>query len=93
MHELGQAQYGAEQWPLLLFSPTTTSAKKSILVVAGIHGNEVSGSLAALRALSTPIREPVVVHVLAPANPVGLKHGSRYNALGCDINRDFLSER
>lgn len=95
VHELAQAQYSGEQWPLLLFSPATPSppAKKSILVVAGIHGNEVSGSLAALRALSTPAPESVVLHVLAPANPVGLKHGSRYNAQGCDINRDFKAYR
>jgi len=93
VHELAQAQYGDERWPLLLFSPSESSAKKSILVVAGVHGNEVSGSLAALRALSTPAHESVVLHVLAPANPVGLRHGSRYNALGCDINRDFKAYR
>jgi hypothetical protein len=89
VHEIAYAEYGGEQWPLLLFSASKPSAEKSILVVAGIHGNEVSGSLAALRALSTPAPESVVLHVLAPANPVGLKHGSRYNELGCDINRDF----
>jgi hypothetical protein len=93
VHELAQAEYGGEQWPLLLFSPAATSARKSILVVAGIHGNEVSGSLSALRALSTAPTASVALHVLAPANPVGLEHGSRYNAQGCDINRDFKTYR
>ncbi len=33
------------------------------------------------------------IHLLAPANPVGLGHGSRYNSQGCDINRDFAAFR
>jgi hypothetical protein len=33
------------------------------------------------------------VTIVAPANPVGVAHGSRYNADGCDVNRDFRSPR
>jgi hypothetical protein len=64
------------------------------LVVAGVHGNEVAGALAAPDILSDVRAHPEVygsldLHLIAPANPVGLMQGARYDAHGCDINRDF----
>lgn len=95
MQELASVSYAGERWPIYLISPAGSASKPSVLVVAGVHGNEVSGSLAAvkiLESMSGPA-DATQVHLVAPANPVGLAHGSRYNALGCDINRDFAAFR
>jgi len=58
-----------------------------------VHGNEIAGPLAAprlLRELPTrPEYTGVELHLVAPANPIGLEHLSRYNGAGCDVNRDF----
>jgi len=95
LEEVGTTQYANRQWPMYLASPLQPGNEAPILVVAGVHGNEVSGSLAGvklLEALRNTSPSPPV-HVLLPANPVGLAHGSRYNSLGCDINRDFQAFR
>jgi len=95
IQELAQAEYAGERWPILLISPVAERVGPSVLIVAGIHGNEVSGSTAAieiLRWLQTSHID-AAVYVLAPSNPVGLKAGSRYNSMGCDVNRDFNSYR
>jgi hypothetical protein len=65
-------------------------ASRTLLVIAGIHGNERAGLLAVPRILERfePGRGVRLV-VIAPANPVGARHLSRYNARGYDINRDF----
>lgn len=65
-------------------------ASRTLLVIAGIHGNERAGLLAVPRILERfdPTRGVRLV-VIAPANPVGARALSRYNARGYDINRDF----
>jgi hypothetical protein len=96
LEELAHAAYGPKAWPIYLIGPRTEAADAATLVVAGVHGNEVSGSLAAPPLLER-LRERAAgaspVFVLAPANPVGLAHGSRYNGQGCDPNRDFAEFR
>ena len=83
----------ADRSPILLLGPPDKGAR-SMLVVAGVHGNEVSGSLAATAALRLMHGEHTVsVHVIAPANPIGLAHAPRYNSQGCDINRDLAAFR
>jgi hypothetical protein len=65
-------------------------APRTLLVIAGIHGNEHAGLLAVPRILER--FDPsggVRLVVLAPANPVGAAALSRFNADGYDINRDF----
>ena len=69
--------------------------RRKLLVLAGVHGNEHAGLLAVqglLDALSAKpeLADSVEVRVITPVNPVGAAHLSRYNALGYDINRDFM---
>jgi hypothetical protein len=69
---------------------STNEARKTLLVIAGIHGNERAGLLAVPRILQTFDRSAGVrLVVVTPANPVGATQLSRYNARGYDINRDF----
>jgi predicted deacylase len=96
LEEVASTTYAGKRWPIYLASPRETTPGSAVLVVAGVHGNEVSGSLAGVKLLeSLRTRSPDAspIHVLVPANPVGLAHASRYNALGCDINRDFAAFR
>lgn len=70
-------------------------AKRTLLVLAGVHGNEQAGLLAVPPILDAygarrDSLEDVELCVLTPVNPVGAAHLSRYNAEGYDINRDFL---
>jgi hypothetical protein len=71
---------------------TAGTGTKRLLVLAGVHGNEHAGVLAVPRlldALEPAELRDVSLVILTPVNPVGAAHGSRYNAHGFDINRDF----
>lgn len=68
-------------------------ADKTLLVLAGVHGNEHAGLLAVPRILERWTDEHgdgVRLVVVTPVNPVGAAQLSRYNAEGYDINRDFV---
>jgi hypothetical protein len=80
--------------PVFLFGPLGTRGGRRLLVVAGLHGNEIAASLAAPHLLADVRDRPaewtgVELWLVAPANPVGLAHLSRWDARGCDPNRDF----
>lgn len=69
---------------------SSAPARATLLVIAGIHGNERAGLLAVpeiLRRFDPGAGVRLVV--IAPANPVGAAELSRYEARGYDINRDF----
>jgi protein MpaA len=63
-------------------------------IMATIHGNEAAGT-PLVRSLSWYLRRrPEMlagrkVVLMAVANPDGMVHGSRYNAKGVDLNRNF----
>lgn len=69
---------------------TRGEAERTLLVLAGVHGNEHAGLLAIPRILETwaPSHRVRLV-VLTPVNPVGAAELSRFNGDGYDINRDF----
>lgn len=63
-------------------------------VFAGIHGDEPAGPLAALRLLETLAAEPAlaagyILDVYPVTNPHGLHAGTRHDARGSDLNREF----
>ncbi len=94
LREIAEVPYGDRSWPIYHARQPGLSSNKRLLVVAGIHGNEVAGALAAPNILSDVRAHPEIyrgldLHLIAPANPVGLIRGARYDAYGCDINRDF----
>lgn len=62
-----------------------------VYLSAGIHGDEPAGPLAVLEALRAGFFIPGIHWRVAPAlNPDGLAAGTRANATGTDLNRDFL---
>jgi protein MpaA len=58
---------------------------------AGIHGDEPAGPLALLELLRQGFFSPDVHWILCPLlNPGGLAVGTRENAAGLDLNRDYF---
>jgi hypothetical protein len=94
IREVARVNDGCVEWPIYHVGPLGPPGTKRVLIIAGIHGNEIAASLAAVEILrdfraNREMYGPVEIHLVAPANPVGLAHQSRYNAAGCDLNRDF----
>jgi len=61
---------------------------------AGIHGDEVAGSLAAVRFLTELVERPVLAQgyeffVYPVCNPTGYADGTRHSRSGLDLNREF----
>jgi hypothetical protein len=67
---------------------------KTVLVNAGIHGNEPAGVESALKLVEYIASHPqefsaMAVDVIPLINPWGWTHDIRFNRTGIDINRDF----
>lgn len=58
---------------------------------AGVHGDEPAGPEAVVRLLERPgVFDGVEVFLFPALNPAGLRAGTRGNADGVDLNRDYL---
>lgn len=73
-------------FPLEVWRPREHCA---VLVFAGIHGEEAETTYALSRALRQLTEPPQRSAVVLAANPDGLVRGTRTNARGVDLNRNF----
>ena len=62
----------------------------TLLVLAGVHGDERAGIVAVPAILEAWRSTRVRLVVVTPVNPVGASRRTRSGAMGKDINRDFL---
>ena len=77
-------------FPLLALTKRTTGLLPRIYLSAGIHGDEPAAPLAMLSLLEGGEFDQRAVWFLCPMlNPVGLSLGTRGNADGIDLNRDY----
>lgn len=60
-----------------------------VLVIGSIHGNETAGMRIARRLIATGAPPKVELTVVPTLNPDGVAAGSRGNAHGVDLNRNF----
>jgi protein MpaA len=65
------------------------SAKKTVLVVGAIHGDESAGIPVAKRLARSAPQEGIDLWVLRDLNPDGVVRGTRQNAHRVDLNRNF----
>ncbi len=90
---LASIPHGDRSYPIYWLRRRGPSSAPRVLIAGGVHGDERAALLALpelLAALSEwPPGTGPDVAVVAPINPVGTAETSRYNAQGCDINRDF----
>lgn len=70
-----------------------SQSRCDLLIVAGIHGEEPETTVALSRAVRSLAPEDVTpnVSLVLAANPDGLTLGTRGNANGVDLNRNFPS--
>ncbi len=96
VEERARVEYRGARRPILsVRSRNRGTAKKRLLVLSGVHGNEQAGIVCIPDVLDRFHRAgsryaDVALHVLTPVNPVGAAELSRFNADGYDINRDFV---
>jgi hypothetical protein len=81
---------GVAGHPLLALTKRTTGRRPRVYLSAGVHGNEPAPPLALLHLLGQDFFDARAVWFLCPLlNPAGFARGSRENADGLDLNRDY----
>ncbi len=73
----------------LEYFPSENETK--LLIIAGMHGEEADTGIMLSRALRTLDHQSPCAAVIIGANPDGLTRGTRANANGVDLNRNFPS--
>jgi len=75
--------------PILLFTDTVPHPKLTVLVVGAIHGDETAGMRIASRLIAAGAPARTELLVVPTVNPDGVAAGTRGNAHGVDLNRNF----
>lgn len=83
MKEYGKSVLGAP----LLYLPASEQCR--LLVFAGLHGEEAEGVFLLSRALRLLANAPRYTSVILCTNPDGVQLGTRGNARGVDLNRNW----
>ena len=85
-------QYGEiDGFPLIALTKRASGLRPRIYLSAGMHGDEPAPPLTLLRLLETGFFDDRATWFMCPIlNPTGLVRGTRENAQGLDLNRDFL---
>jgi protein MpaA len=78
-----------ERTPLHIWYPV--AGKVEVLIFAGIHGEEPDTTVLLSRALRSMSQPSQRCAVILCANPDGVRNGTRGNANGVDLNRNFPS--
>jgi hypothetical protein len=85
---LGEVISGTCDGPVMAWTRGGNAAR--VYLSAGMHGDEPAGPLALLRLMEQGFFAGNIAWTLCPAlNPTGLARGTRENAEGIDMNRDY----
>ena len=75
--------------PIVLIERGDPDSPTKTLVVGCIHGDEAAGITVAEKLESTPLPPETDLWIVENANPDGVAAGTRTNAHGVDLNRNF----
>ncbi len=101
VHGIGTLSFGGKGHELLKLvsrlSPSPYAVQVPICLVAGVHGDEPDGILAALESARRFSRTAQLVSnyaltIYPCVNPVGYERMTRENGAGKDLNREFFRE-
>jgi len=84
--EIGRSVRGR---PVVVFESGPSAAALKVLVVGAIHGDETAGMRIARRLIRAAPIGRVRLFVVPTLNPDGIVAGTRGNAHGVDLNRNF----
>ena len=83
---LGRSEQGR---PIVAWETGDPNAKRRVLVVGCIHGDEPAGIAIANAVAHARVPAGIDVWVVPDLNPDGVAAGTRKNARGVDLNRNF----
>lgn len=83
---LGRSVQGRDITAQQVGDPT---AVRTVLLIGQVHGNETAGTVVARTLLQGPRVEGISLWVVPSLNPDGLARGTRTNAHGVDLNRNW----
>ena len=75
--------------PIVLVTRGDRTPETSVLVVGCIHGNECAARSVVRRLKRIPVPDGVELLLVPTLNPDGSRAGTRQNARGVDLNRNF----
>lgn len=81
--------HSVEHRPLTVWGSTSAAGAITLLVVCIVHGDETAGSTICRDLLRRPGPAPSGLLVVPDLNPDGVARGTRQNARGVDLNRNF----
>ncbi|MFZ1387124.1 MAG: DUF2817 domain-containing protein [Thiolinea sp.] len=95
--QLGSIRYAGQVFSLPMVRIQRASKQAPVCIFAGVHGNEIAGTEAALSLIEALANDktlyPDTNFVILPlVNPWGWERGFRYNFEGQDIARNFALE-
>jgi N-acetylmuramoyl-L-alanine amidase len=79
----------AQGLPIRALRVGSPRARVKLLVVGSIHGNELAGRTVVDRLARSRPPRGTALWLVEDANPDGARAGSRHNANGVDLNRNF----
>jgi protein MpaA len=89
IHRTTTFGYSVRQRPLMVTEIGEPGSTHRILIVGSIHGNELAGDQIATTLQNAAPRADADLWIVTEANPDGAAAGTRQNADGVDLNRNF----
>ena len=102
LFSIGQSVQGRDLWVMKISdNAAVEEAEPEMKLISSMHGNEILGVPLCLNLIEhllegygsdpqvTGLVDSREIFIMPLMNPDGYTHGSRYNAAGVDLNRDF----